>query len=201
MDAPFSIEHLQEELTKLPGIGPKSAERITYWMLDEDNQQPLELAAAITAVKHDVHFCKRCFNYAEEELCPLCAQADRGARSSATICVVSEPKDIEAIEKTGFYQGVYHVLGGVLSPLDDIGPDALRIAELEERVKAGGVQEVLIATSPTTEGEATASYLADRLKPLGVAVTRLAIGLPLGGDIEYADSVTLSRAIELRRSL
>ncbi|MDR1017008.1 MAG: recombination mediator RecR [Coriobacteriales bacterium] len=201
MEAPQSIENLQVELAKLPGIGPKSAERITYWMLDEDNVEPLELAGAIIAIKRNVHFCKRCFNYAESELCPICEQVERGARDASIVCVVAEPKDIEAIEKTAEFRGAYHVLGGVLDPINGIDPTSLKIEELLARVRAGGIREVLVATSPTTEGEATASYLAHKLKPLGVAVTRLAIGLPLGGNIEYADAVTLSRAIELRREL
>jgi len=193
-----SIQVLLDELGRLPGIGPKSAQRIAYWLLNADRDEALRLADAIVQVKNAVHFCERCFNYAQDDLCEICASPTRDA---TTICVVSAPHDIPPIERTAVYEGVYHVLGGALSPMEGIGPDDLRIAELMARLADGSVTEVMLATNPNVEGETTASYIARLVKPLGVKVTRLASGLPVGGDLEYADEVTLGRAIESRRTL
>ena len=193
-----SIQVLLDELGRLPGIGPKSAQRIAYWLLNAERDQALRLADAIVQVKDSVHFCSRCFNYAQDDLCEICASPSRNA---ATICVVSAPHDIPPIERTAVFQGVYHVLGGALSPMEGIGPDDLRISELMARLADGTVTEVMLATNPNVEGETTASYLARLIKPLGVKVTRLASGLPVGGDLEFADEVTLGRAIESRRTL
>lgn len=182
----------------MPGIGPKSAQRIAYWMLNSDRETVLRLADAIVEVKNTVHFCSRCFNYAEGDLCEVCASHKR---DESTICVVSEPRDIAAIERTAAFSGVYHVLGGVLSPMDGVGPDDLHIAELLKRLADEAVREVVLATNPNVEGETTAAYLARLIKPLGIEVTRLASGLPVGGDLEFADEITLGRAIESRRPL
>ena len=198
MYAAPSIQVLLDELGRLPGIGPKSAQRIAYWLLNAERDQALRLADAIVQVKNSVHFCERCFNYAQDDLCEICASPSRNA---ATICVVSAPHDIPPIERTAVFQGVYHVLGGALSPMEGIGPDDLRISELMARLADGTVTEVILATNPNVEGETTASYLARLIKPLGVKVTRLASGLPVGGDLEFADEVTLGRAIESRRTL
>ena len=198
METAPAIQRLLDELERMPGIGPKSAQRIAYWMLSSDRETVLRLAEAIVEVKETVHFCSRCFNYAEDELCEICSSTKRDA---SAICVVSEPRDIAAIERTAVFFGTYHVLGGALSPMDGIGPDDLHIAELRQRLASGEVREVLIATNPNVEGETTAAYLARLIKPLGVEVTRLASGLPVGGDLEFADEITLGRAIESRRVL
>lgn len=198
MQASSAIQNLLDELERLPGVGPKSAQRIAYWVLNEDAISATRLARAIVEVKETVHFCPRCFNYAQGDLCDICASDKRDAH---TICVVSEPRDIPPIERTGSFFGVYHVLGGALSPLEGIGPDDLRIAELMARLQDPLVKEVILATNPNIEGETTASYLARLVKPLGVKVSRLASGLPVGGDLEFADEVTLGRAIETRREL
>ncbi|WP_417753366.1 recombination mediator RecR [Slackia sp.] len=198
METAPAIQRLLDELERMPGIGPKSAQRIAYWMLSSDRETVLRLAEAIVEVKETVHFCSRCFNYAEDELCEICSSTKRDA---SAICVVSEPRDIAAIERTAVFFGTYHVLGGALSPMDGIGPDDLHIAELMQRLASGEVREVLIATNPNVEGETTAAYLARLIKPLGVEVTRLASGLPVGGDLEFADEITLGRAIESRRVL
>ena len=198
MYAAPSIQILLDELGRLPGIGPKSAQRIAYWLLNAERDEALRLADAIVQVKNSVHFCERCFNYAQDDLCEICASPSRDA---TTICVVSASHDIPPIERTAVYEGVYHVLGGALSPMEGIGPDDLRIAELMARLADGSVREVMLATNPNVEGETTASYLARLMKPLGVKVTRLASGLPVGGDLEFADEVTLGRAIESRRTL
>ncbi len=198
MYAAPSIQILLDELGRLPGIGPKSAQRIAYWLLNAERDQALRLADAIVQVKNSVHFCERCFNYAQDDLCEICASPSRDA---STICVVSAPHDIPPIERTAIYDGTYHVLGGALSPMEGIGPDDLRISELMARLADGRVTEVILATNPNVEGETTASYLARLIKPLGVKVTRLASGLPVGGDLEFADEVTLGRAIESRRTL
>lgn len=198
MDAAPSIQKLLDELERLPGVGPKSAQRIAFWMLNTERETVLRLADAIVEVKDSVHFCARCFNYAEDELCDICASTKRDHR---TICVVSEPRDIPPIERTAVYSGVYHVLGGALSPMDGIGPDDLHIAPLMQRLAAEEVFEVVLATNPNVEGETTATYLARMIKPLGITVSRLASGLPVGGDLEFADEVTLGRAIESRRVL
>ena len=198
MESAPAIQKLLDELERMPGVGPKSAQRIAYWLLNADRATALRLADAIVEVKDSVHFCKRCFNYAEDELCEICASS---RRDPSVICVVSEPRDIAAIERTAAYSGVYHVLGGALSPMEGIGPDDLRISELMARLASEDVTEVLLATNPNVEGETTAAYLARLIKPLGIKVTRLASGLPVGGDLEFADEVTLGRAIESRRVL
>ena len=196
MYAAPAIQRLVDELERLPGIGPKSAQRIVYWILNTERAQAVRLAQAITDVKDTVHFCPQCFNYAENDLCQICASEKR---DQSAICVVSEPKDIPPIERTGTFSGLYHVLGGALSPLEGVGPEDLRIGELMGRLSSSQVSEVILATNPNVEGETTASYLARLINPLGVKVTRLASGLPVGGDLEYADEVTLGRAIESRR--
>ena len=179
-------------------MGPKSAQRIAYWILNSDRSVAERLAHALVDVKDSVHFCPRCFNYAEDELCDICASPKRDHR---IICVVSEARDVAAIERTGAYSGVYHVLGGALAPADGVGLDDLRISELLQRVSTEDVAEVILATNANMEGNTTAVYLARLLKPLGISVTRLATGLPVGGDLELADEVTLGRAIEARRAL
>jgi recombination protein RecR len=198
MTQSLSIQKLLDEFERLPGIGPKSAQRIVYWILNAPSDEAARLAHAIAEVKEVVHFCPRCFNYAEGELCAICADP---RRDSAMICVVSEPRDISAIERTGEYQGLYHVLGGALSPLDGVGPEQLTVKELLNRLANMEVEEVILATNPNVEGETTAIYLARLIKPLGIRTTRLASGLPVGGDLEFADEVTLGRAIESRREL
>lgn len=196
MYAAPAIQRLVDELERLPGIGPKSAQRIVYWILNTERAQAVRLAQAITDVKETVHFCPQCYNYAEGDLCQICSSEKR---DRSVICVVSEPKDIPPIERTGAFCGLYHVLGGALSPLEGVGPEDLRIGELMSRLSASQVSEVILATNPNVEGETTASYLARLINPLNVKVTRLASGLPVGGDLEYADEVTLGRAIESRR--
>ncbi|MEG0072489.1 MAG: recombination mediator RecR [Raoultibacter sp.] len=193
-----SIQKLLDELERLPGIGPKSAQRIAYWLLNTENETALRLSEAIVEVKETVHFCTRCYNYAEADLCDICASPKRDTQM---ICVVSEPRDIPPMERTAVFSGTYHVLGGALSPMDGIGPDDLHIVELMQRLGTEEVREVLLATNPNVEGETTAAYLARLIKPLGIEVTRLASGLPVGGDLEFADEVTLGRAIESRRTL
>lgn len=193
-----AIQTLLDELERLPGIGPKSAQRIAYWMLNTDRDTVVRLSEAIVRVKDTVHFCSQCYNYAQDDLCEICSSV---RRDNTIICVVSEPRDIAAIERTGAYSGVYHVLGGALSPMDGVGVEDLRVAELMSRLASEDIGEVVIATNPNVEGETTAAYLARLIKPLGLKVTRLASGLPVGGDLEYADEVTLGRAIESRRVL
>ncbi len=191
-----ALQRLLDELGRLPGIGPKSAQRIAYHLLEADAQEARRLADAIIEVKRQVHFCPICFSYATRDTCDICADS---RRDRSAICVVSEPRDVAAIEKTGAYHGLYHVLGGVISPMDKVGPEQLHVRELMSRLASGAVQEVILATNPDVEGETTATYLARTISPLGVAVSRLASGLPVGGDLEYADEVTLGRAIEARR--
>jgi recombination protein RecR len=198
MSQSASIQRVLDEFERLPGIGPKSAQRIVYWLLNAEPEDAQRLASAITEVKETVHFCERCFNYAEGPLCSVCANPER---DTSIICVVSEPRDITAIERTGEFAGVYHVLGGAISPIDGIGPQDLTITQLLQRLADENVAEVLLATNPNVEGETTAVYLARLIKPLGIRTTRLASGLPVGGDLEFADEVTLGRAIEARREL
>ena len=193
-----ALQKLLDELERLPGIGAKSAQRIAYWMMNTDSATVLRLAEAITEVKSTVHFCTRCFNYAEDDLCEICT-SDR--RDSGIICVVAEPRDIAAIERTGAFDGVYHVLGGELAPMEGVGPDELRIAELMRRLASEDVHELILATNPNVEGETTAAYIARMVKPLGVSVSRLASGMPVGGELDFIDEVTLARAIEARREL
>ena len=198
MNASSAIRKLLDELERLPGVGPKSAQRIAYWILNEEKADALRLANSIIEVKDTVHFCSRCFNYAQGDLCDICSSEKR---DHSIGCVVSEPRDIPPIERTGTFSGVYHVLGGALSPLEGIGPERLHIAELMARLTDASIKEVILATNPNIEGETTASYLARLIKPLGVTVSRLASGLPVGGDLEFADEVTLGRAIESRLEL
>lgn len=193
-----ALQRLLDELGRLPGIGPKSAQRIAYYLLEADAEEARRLATAILEVKEQVHFCPICFSYATRDTCDVCSDA---SRDRTTICVVSEPRDVSAIERTGSYHGLYHVLGGVISPMDKIGPEQLRVKELLSRLASGEVQEVILATNPDVEGETTATYLSRIIRPLGVRVSRLASGLPVGGDLEYADEVTLGRAIEARREV
>ncbi|MBN2247911.1 MAG: recombination protein RecR [Coriobacteriia bacterium] len=192
------IARLLEELERLPGIGPKSAQRLAYHILRGDTESARRLADAIVEVKQSIHFCERCFNFAEAELCDICADPGRDA---AMLCVVEEPRDVVAVERTGEFHGTYHVLQGAISPIDGVGPDQLRVRELIDRAGRGTIVEAIIATDPDIEGETTALYLARLLKPLGVRVTRIASGLPVGGDLEYADEVTLGRALEARREM
>ncbi len=182
----------------MPGVGPKSAQRILHWLLTSDEETARRLAEAILEVKDAIHLCPRCHNYAQDDMCEVCMDPER---DSSAICVVAEPRDIDAIERTGAYHGLYHVLGGVINPMDGIMPDDLYIADLIARLGAEDINEVLLATNPDVEGETTASYLARTIKPLGIMVTRLASGLPVGGELEYADEVTLARSIESRRAL
>lgn len=198
MNSAPSIQKLLDELERLPGIGPKSAQRIAYFILNSEKAQAMRLAEAIAEVKDTVQFCATCFNYSENELCDICASS---RRDHSVICVISEPRDIPPIERTGVFDGVYHVLGGALSPIDGIGPDELHIAELMKRLSSNEIQEVVLATNPNIEGETTAAYLARLIKPLGITVTRPASGLPVGGDLEFADEVTLGRAFEARHEL
>jgi recombination protein RecR len=192
------VQDLIEELGKLPGIGPKSAQRLAFHILTIDAADAERLAEAIRVVRAKVRFCARCFNVSEQDECRVCRDT---RRDPTVVCVVSEPRDLVAIEKTGEFRGRYHVLGGAISPIDGVGPDQLRVKELLARLGSEDVSEVVLATSPNIEGEATASYLARLLKDLGVRVSRLASGLPVGGDLEYADEVTLGRAFAGRRDL
>lgn len=192
------IARLLEELERLPGIGPKSAQRVAYHILRTDQEGAARLAEAIVEVKRSIHFCPRCFNFAEAEFCEICSDS---SRDSSAICVVEEPRDVVAIDRTGEFRGYYHVLQGAISPIDGIGPEQLRIHELLSRLEDGGVTEVVLATNPNVEGETTALYMARLIKPLGIRVTRIASGLPVGGDLEYADEVTLGRALEARREM
>jgi recombination protein RecR len=193
-----AIARLLEELERLPGIGPKSAQRLAFHILRGDDESAGRLSDAILEVKRTIRFCETCFNFAEEERCEICADPQRDATG---ICVVEEPRDVVAIERTGEFRGTYHVLGGAISPIDGIGPEQLRVRELISRLEDGSVTEVVVATNPNVEGETTAIYLARLIKPLGVKVTRIASGLPVGGDLEYADEVTLGRALEARREM
>ena len=192
------IARLLEELERLPGIGPKSAQRLAFHILKADDTYAQRLADALVEVKRQIHFCSRCFNFASEDLCEYCADTGRDVSS---LCVVEEPRDVVAIERTGEFRGVYHVLQGAISPIDGIGPEQLRVRELIDRLGPGEVTEVVVATNPNVEGETTALYLARLIKPLGIKVTRIASGLPVGGDLEFADEITLGRALEARREM
>lgn len=196
MTQSLSIQKLLDEFERLPGIGPKSAQRIVYWLLNAAPVDATRLAQAIIEVKETVHFCEKCFNYAESNLCHFCSDTKR---DNTLLCVVSEPRDVLAIERTGEFGGLYHVLGGAISPIDGVGPDDLTIKDMLKRLASDDVKEVLLATNPNVEGETTAIYLSKIIKPLGIKATRLASGLPVGGDLEFADEVTLGRAIEARR--
>jgi recombination protein RecR len=192
------VQDLIDELGRLPGVGPKSAQRIAFHILQAEAADVRRLAHALTEVKEKVRFCSVCGNVAQEEQCRVCLDP---RRDPALICVVEEPKDVVAIERTREFRGRYHVLGGAISPIDGVGPDDLRIRELLARLADGSVTELILATDPNLEGEATATYLARMISPMGLRVTRLASGLPVGGDLEYADEVTLGRAFEGRRLL
>ncbi|MGQ9493255.1 MAG: recombination mediator RecR [Anaerolineae bacterium] len=195
---PKPVMRLIEEFSRLPGIGPKTASRLTYFLLRAPAEQAQSLSEAIRQVKERTVLCSVCFNIAESSPCSICSSPDR---DQSQICVVEEPLDVLAIERTRQYQGLYHVLHGAISPVEGIGPEELKIRELVQRVRNGGVHEVLLATNPNLEGEATAMYIARQILPLGVRVTRLARGLPIGGDLEYADEVTLAQALEGRREI
>ncbi len=192
------VQSLIDELGRLPGIGPKSAQRIAFHLLKMPTEDATRLAHSITEAKARVRFCERCFNVADDVLCPIC---NDDARDSTVLCVVEESRDIVAIERTGEFRGRYHVLLGAMSPLEGIGPEQLKIRELVARIDPEGVQEIILCTNPNTEGEVTAMYLARLLKPIGLTVTRIASGLPVGGDLEYADELTLGRALEGRRAV
>ena len=192
------IEKLTTQLARLPGIGHKTAQRLAYHILGVPEAQALELADAIIAARRDVHECPICGTYTDVTPCAICADEKR---DGSVICVVCDPRDVTAMEKTREFSGKYHVLQGVLSPMDGVGPNDIRINELVERVKKGGVREVILATNPDVEGEATASYIARLLKPMGVACTRIAHGIPIGGNLEYTDEVTLAKALEGRRAI
>ena len=195
---PAPLEKLVEQFARLPGVGSKSAQRLAFHVLNLPMEQAQAFADAIVDAKRSVTLCPVCRNLTAGGLCPICSSPKR---DEGTICVVADPRDVVAIERSREYNGRYHVLHGVLSPMNHVGPDDLEIKPLVDRVAAGGVQEVIMATNPTVEGEATAMYISRLLKPLGIRVTRLAYGIPVGGDLEYADEVTLSRAIEGRQEL
>ncbi len=190
------VQSLIDELGRLPGIGPKSAQRIAFHLLKIPADDANRLAHAITDAKARVQFCERCFNVAEGTLCPICRD---DTRDGTILCVVEESRDIVAVEKTGEFRGRYHVLLGAMSPLEGIGPEQLKVRELVARIDPEGIEEIILCTNPNTEGEVTAMYLARLLKPIGLKVTRIASGLPVGGDLEYADELTLGRALEGRR--
>lgn len=193
-----AVARLIEAFARLPGIGPKTASRLAFYLLRAPDEVSASLAQALLDVRAQTRLCERCFNIAETSPCAICGNP---ARDHGTVCVVEEPLDVVAIERTGAYQGVYHVLHGTISPIDGVGPEDLKIAELVARVKPGGVVEVILATNPGLEGDNTAGWIHRQLQPLGVRVTRLARGLPVGGDLEYADVMTLSRALEGRSEL
>ncbi len=193
-----ALQRLLDELGRLPGIGPKSAQRIAYYLLESDAERARRLATAILDVKKQVHFCPVCFSYATRDTCDVCADS---SRDQTTICVVSEPRDVSAVERTGAYHGLYHVLGGVISPMDKIGPEQLHVKELLSRLASDEVEEVILATNTDVEGEATATYLSRIIKPIGVRVTRFAVGMSVGGEVELADELSLGRAIEDRREI
>ena len=196
---PPALEQLVEQFAKLPGVGVKSAQRLAFYLLAQPEEEAAQFAQAILAAKKSIHCCPLCQNLTEGDgPCPICASA---RRDGSTICVVADPKDVAALERYREYNGRYHVLHGVISPMNHVGPDDLHIKELVERVSAGGVHEVIMATNPTTEGEATAMYLSRLLKPFNVKVTRLAYGVPVGGQLEFADDATLTRALEGRREM
>jgi recombination protein RecR len=193
-----AIQDLIDELGRLPGIGPKSAQRIAFHLLATESADVERLAAALKRVKDEIRFCRTCGNVSDGDQCRICRDP---RRDSSIICVVEEPKDVVAIERTGEFRGRYHVLGGAISPIDGIGPDNLRVRELMQRLADGTVTELILATDPNLEGEATATYLARLVRPMQLTVTRLASGLPVGGDLEYADEVTLGRAFSGRRQV
>jgi len=195
---PRSVERLIEELNRLPGIGPKTASRLTFYLLRSQEEQVRALARAIGELQEMVVICSVCYNIAESSPCSICGN---NQRDRTVLCVVEEPLDVLAVERTGQYDGLYHVLHGAISPIEGVGPEDLKIAELVERVRMNPVEEIILATNPNLEGESTAMYISRQLAPLGLSVTRLAHGLPMGGDLEYADEVTLTRALEGRREI
>jgi recombination protein RecR len=195
---PEPVARLIEALQRLPGIGPKTAQRLTFFLLKRPADEVRELADSLVAVKERIVSCSTCFNVTDQNPCRICSDPTRDPR---LLCIVEEPNDLLAMERTGEYKGLYHVLLGALSPLEGIGPDDLKVRELLVRLEAGGGGEVILATNPNVEGEATALYLAKLLRPLGVRITRIARGLPVGGDLEYADQVTLTKALEGRREV
>ena len=195
---PAALERLTEQFARLPGIGMKSAQRLAFYVLSLPKEDADSFAQAIVDAKNSVRLCPVCQNLTDQETCPICADPER---DHSVLCVVAEPKDVIAMERTREYDGVYHVLHGVISPLNHVGPDDLKIRELLARIAEGGVEEVIMATNPDTEGEATAMYLSRLLRPIGVKVTRLAYGIPVGSQLEYADEVTLLRALEGRREM
>lgn len=195
---PAALERLTEQFARLPGIGGKTAQRLAFSVLRMPREEAEEFAQAILDAREHVHTCRICQNLTDQEICPICEDSER---DHGTICVVAEPRDVIAMERSREYQGVYHVLHGVISPLNHVGPDNLRIRELLDRVAQGGVNEVIMATNPDTEGEATAMYISRLLRPLEVKVTRLAYGIPVGSQLEYADEITLLRALEGRQEI
>ena len=192
------LANLYEQLRRLPGVGSKTAMRLAYHIIDMPEGEVQQLAEALSNAKKSIHYCCQCFNLTDGEKCAICSDP---SRDNFTICVVEQPQDIAAMERSHGYNGLYHVLHGVLSPLDGIGPDKLKIRELFQRLQRESISEIIIATNSDVEGEATATYLAQLLKPIGITVSRIAHGLPMGGDLEYADEVTLSKALENRRAM
>jgi len=192
------LEDLIEEFRKLPTIGPKTAQRIAFYLLSMSKKEALKLAQAILDLKEKVGYCRVCYNPTDAEICEICTDAKR---DDSLVCVVEQPVDVMAIEKTGEYKGRYHVLGGSISPIENIGPDEIRIKELMDRIGKGIIKEVIVATNPNIEGETTAMYISKVVKPFGIRVTRIASGLPVGGDLEYADEITLGKAMTGRREL
>ena len=192
------LANLYEQLRRLPGVGSKTAMRLAYHIIDMPEGEVQQLAEALSSAKKSIHYCSQCFNLTDGEKCAICSDP---SRDHFTICVVEQPQDIAAMERSHGYTGLYHVLHGVLSPLDGIGPDKLKIRELFQRLQRESISEIIIATNSDVEGEATATYLAQLLKPIGITVSRIAHGLPMGGDLEYADEVTLSKALENRRAM
>jgi len=192
------MERVVESLKKLPGIGEKSATRLAYFLLGASDNLVAEMAEAIGRIKADTAICESCFNLGDRSPCAICADP---RREVSLICVVEEPADLASVEKSSSFRGLYHVLGGALSPIDGMGPESLKISELEARVRGGGIEEVILATNPNAEGDATAHFIADRLAGTGVKLSRIAYGMPLGGDLEYADHVTVGRSVENRRTV
>ena len=192
------LANLYEQLRRLPGVGSKTAMRLAYHIIDMPESEVQQLVEALSSAKKSIHYCSQCFNLTDGEKCAVCSDP---SRDHFTICVVEQPQDIAAMERSHGYNGLYHVLHGVLSPLDGVGPDKLRIRELFQRLQRESISEIIIATNSDVEGEATATYLAQLLKPIGITVSRIAHGLPMGGDLEYADEVTLSKALENRRAM
>ncbi len=193
-----AVQTLIDELGKLPGVGPKSAQRIAFHLVKLSEEDAIRLSTAISEAKEKVRFCEKCFNMSDEPICEICSDS---RRDPSLVCVVEEPRDIVAVERTQEYKGFYHVLQGAINPIDGIGPEQLRVKELLVRLQENPISEVILCTNPNIEGEATAMYLARLLEPLGLSITRIASGLPVGGDLEYADELTLGRALEGRREV